>query len=894
MSIVPTALASQHQLNVKPSFFKWLDRGIEPLVQANQVLLGAMETTGAIAPVSGDTERAVSLTPWAAGLVVLAAAALVVGGLVMIAGADAIGLAILSLLAIVGLFSSFGVLAGYVRLDSRSPVHAIERLAVNHAETALEITDAEGISMFANQAALGVRGDAPTIEAFLSGIPSISEATYRLIAAARRGMARQEDVLIPARMIGRTIGDSQIKGVGQSTRVGAAQWLRVSVQAVRRPAMVSGDQALSIWSVTDITADRTREAATAAQLSEQIAFFDHMPVGVAALREDGTLIQMSTTLKRFLGHDGALIRNTALSDILTADVAALVKASLASGRTPARFDVDVLREDGTAVAVHLIAEARSGNAKHHTITVLARRVLTAPGESTITDERFARMFHAAPFGIATIDAAGTVLNANAGFSRLFPERDDARFSIVKRLTAGASSDQKTQVETAIVRALAGRVNAHPVEVGSGAEGGQAARRLYVNPLTAGLDPRECAVIYVADASEQKELEAKFAQSQKMEAIGKLAGGIAHDFNNVLQVIMGLSDLMLLKQRPTDPGYREFIDIRSNAQRAAGMVRQLLAFSRKQTLEPETLNVNEALQDFAFTFKKTIGETVDVKHVPTRHLWPIRADRTQLDQVLLNLALNARDAMTGSGRLTMRTKNVTARESLKYGGVGMTAGEYVLIEFEDTGSGMSADVLARIFEPFYTTKDVGKGTGLGLSTVYGIVKQTGGFIYADSEVGKGTTFRVFLPRHIPTEEEENAVAAALDAKKKEPVRDLTGTGRVLLVEDEDGVRNFAVRALQRQGYDVLEAVTGAEALDVLAEAEGKVDVVVSDVIMPEMDGPTMYKEMLKQHPKLKIIFVSGYPRDAFEKSLDADIPFHFLAKPFSLPQLAAKVKEVLEG
>jgi two-component system, cell cycle sensor histidine kinase and response regulator CckA len=869
------SLASQHQLNVKPKVFNWLDRGFQPLAQANQVLTTAMETTGAIAPVSGDTDQAVSVAPWATGSVAVAAAALVIGGLVMLAGADAIGLAMLSLLAIVGLFAGFGVLSGYVRLDSRSPADAIERLAAAHAEPAIEITARDGVAVFSNPAADRLREGAPTIEAFLSGISSASDAAYRLIAAARRGETRKEDVLIPAK------------------NRAPAQWLRVSVQAVKRPAMGSDNRPLSIWSVTDITADRQREAATTTRLSEQIAFFDHMPVGVAALREDGTLVHMSATLKRFLGHDGVQARQTMLGDILSADVALLVKASIASGRTPARFDVDLLREDGTAVAVHLVAEARSGDAKHHTLSVLARRALAAPGESVTADDRFARMFHAAPFGIATIDASGAVINANAGFSRLFPERDDARHSIVKRLTAGASSDQKSQVEGAIVRALAGRVNAHPVEVGSGAEGGQAARRLYVTPLTAGLDPRECAVIYVADATEQKELEAKFAQSQKMEAIGKLAGGIAHDFNNVLQVIMGLSDLMLLKQRPSDPGYREFIDIRSNAQRAAGMVRQLLAFSRKQTLEPETLNANEALQDFAFNFKKTIGEKVDIKHVPTRHLWSIRADRTQLDQVLMNLAVNARDAMPGGGRLTLRTKNVTARESLKFGGVGMTAGEYVLIEVEDTGSGMTPDVMARIFEPFYTTKDVGKGTGLGLSTVYGIVKQTGGFIYPDSEVGKGTTFRVFLPRHIPTEEEENAVEAAADAKKKEPVRDLTGTGRVLLVEDEDGVRNFAVRALQRQGYEVLEAVTGAEALDVLAEAEGMVDVVVSDVIMPEMDGPTMYKEMLKSHPKLKIIFVSGYPRDAFEKSLDADTPFHFLAKPFSLPQLAAKVKEVLD-
>jgi two-component system, cell cycle sensor histidine kinase and response regulator CckA len=323
-----------------------------------------------------------------------------------------------------------------------------------------------------------------------------------------------------------------------------------------------------------------------------------------------------------------------------------------------------------------------------------------------------------------------------------------------------------------------------------------------------------------------------------------------------------------------------------------MVKQLLAFSRKQTLEPEVIGVNELLQDFAFTFKKTIGEQIDVKYLPTRDLWTVKADRTQLDQVFLNLAVNAKDAMPSGGRLRLRSRNITERESLKYGGVGMLAGEYVLIEVEDNGSGMTADVMAKIFEPFFTTKDIGKGTGLGLSTVYGIIKQTGGFIYPLSEVGRGTTFRVFLPRHVVTEAEEAEAAAASEAKKKEQPRDLTGTGRVLLVEDEDGVRSFAVRALQRQGYEVIEAISGADALDVLAAAEGKVDLIVSDVIMPEMDGPTMYTEMLKTYPGLKIIFMSGYPSDAFERTLDPKAEFAFLQKPVNLATLAAKVKEVI--
>ncbi|MGQ0673708.1 MAG: response regulator, partial [Hyphomicrobium sp.] len=236
------------------------------------------------------------------------------------------------------------------------------------------------------------------------------------------------------------------------------------------------------------------------------------------------------------------------------------------------------------------------------------------------------------------------------------------------------------------------------------------------------------------------------------------------------------------------------------------------------------------------------------------------------------------------------RNITERDSQKLGQASVATGEYVAIEVEDTGVGMTREVLANIFEPFFTTKGVGKGTGLGLATVYGIVKQSGGYIFPDSEPGRGTIFRVYLPRHVPDSEDE--IVGQKAAKKTEAAIDLTGSGRVLLVEDEDAVRSFAVRALKRQGYEVLEATTGVEALEVMRRIDGKVDIVVSDVVMPEMDGPTLLKKLRQTNPDLKIIFVSGYPNEAFEESLGSGQQFAFLAKPFSLPQLAAKVKEEL--
>ena len=278
----------------------------------------------------------------------------------------------------------------------------------------------------------------------------------------------------------------------------------------------------------------------------------------------------------------------------------------------------------------------------------------------------------------------------------------------------------------------------------------------------------------------------------------------------------------------------------------------------------------------------------LKHTPGRDLWYVKADKVQFDQILINLAVNARDAMTSGGRLTIRTRNISVRDSLKLASLNVASGEYVAIEVEDTGTGMPADVIAKIFEPYFTTKEVGKGTGLGLSTVYGIVKQTGGYIFCDSVPGRGTTFRIYLPRFVQTD----ATSVIEPQAKAGLSTDLSGSGRVLLVEDEDGVRSFAMRALQRQGYEVFEAVSGADALEVMDSIGGKVDIIVSDVIMPEMDGPTMFKELRKTHPDLKIIFVSGYPDDAFKNGLGENDTFAFLPKPFTLSQLAAKVKEEL--
>jgi two-component system cell cycle sensor histidine kinase/response regulator CckA len=321
------------------------------------------------------------------------------------------------------------------------------------------------------------------------------------------------------------------------------------------------------------------------------------------------------------------------------------------------------------------------------------------------------------------------------------------------------------------------------------------------------------------------------------------------------------------------------------------VRQLLAFSRQQTLRPQVLQLDEMLSELSILLGRLLGENIELTLNQGRDLWPVKADLHQFEQVIVNLAVNARDAMQNGGKLTIRTANIDDVETRALAIPELAPGDYVLVEVRDTGTGMSEEVKRKIFEPFFSTKEVGRGTGLGLSTVYGIVKQTGGAIFADSVEGSGTVMRLYLPRYVETVSE---VQARVERKPAEKPKDLTGRGTVLLVEDEDAVRSFAARALGQRGYHVLVATTGVEALEVFQSHQGEVDLVVSDVVMPEMDGPTLFEKLRAQRPDLKVIFISGYAEDAFRRHLAENEDFMFLQKPFDLKELAAAVKTALQG
>jgi two-component system cell cycle sensor histidine kinase/response regulator CckA len=396
------------------------------------------------------------------------------------------------------------------------------------------------------------------------------------------------------------------------------------------------------------------------------------------------------------------------------------------------------------------------------------------------------------------------------------------------------------------------------------------------------------LLLLKDNSEEAKLKRQVAQATKMQVVGQLAGGVAHDFNNILTAIIGHCDLMLMRHTPGDSDYDDIQQIKSNSNRAAGLTRQLLAFSRQQTLRPQVLQLPDVVSEVSHLLKRLLGETVELVVKHGRNLGSVRADPGQLEQVIINLAVNARDAIAsrgGAGTLTIQTYAVKANQVAELGSDILPIADYSALSVTDTGCGIPPNVLGKIFEPFFTTKEVGKGTGLGLSTVYGIVKQSGGFIFADSKVGEGTRFVIYLPVH----REDAAAAKAKDiAKPKE--NELWGSGTVLLVEDEPMVRSVAERALTRHGYKVITADNGEDALEVLGRGE-EIDLLISDVVMPGMDGPTMVAEARQSRPDLKVLFMSGYAEEQLRESLNVE-NVSFLPKPFSVQDLAEAAKRAL--
>ncbi len=488
-----------------------------------------------------------------------------------------------------------------------------------------------------------------------------------------------------------------------------------------------------------------------------------------------------------------------------------------------------------------------------------------------------------PVALARLKPDGTLVYANAAAKALLGGRAVPGAQIAGLIEGLGRSIPERLLDTARGRAQ-GRSEV--------ARGKIEDREIFLQvTLTRVMMDGEVSLLAVlADATELKTLEAQFVQSQKMQAVGQLAGGIAHDFNNLLTAIHGHCDLLLLRHDQGDPDFADLTQIRQNANRAASLVSQLLAFSRKQTLRPTVLQLSDTLSEIAHLLNRLLGAKVSLEIESAPNLWCVRVDERQFEQVIVNLAVNARDAMPTGGSVKVVAENCLLETELQRDRATVPPGEYVRVSVSDTGSGIPPDKIGKIFEPFFTTKRIGEGTGLGLSTVYGIVKQTGGFIFADSEVGQGASFTVYLPAH--EDEGDTADQPASEPREPRTTGGLAGRGVILLVEDEAPVRSVAARALQMRGYTVLEADSGEAALKILDDSPPHVDLFLSDVIMPGIDGPTWVEEAKKRGIEAPTIFVSGYAEDAFRDGRGELDQAVFLPKPFSINELAEKVKFTL--
>ncbi|WP_407180224.1 cell cycle histidine kinase CckA [Bradyrhizobium sp. STM 3562] len=799
-------------------------------------------------------------------------------------------LGLLALLAMLGLFNLFAFAAGIIRFADRSADDPVMSRIADHAFDGLAVTDSRGHVVYFNAAYLALTGatsaqDVRPVERVFIGDPDVSEAVFRLLKAAREGKRQQEEVRVA------------------SPDGGHGRWLRMRV----RP-LGSGkrDAKYAVWSVADITRDRERQEDVFQELRHAIEYLDHAPCGFFSVNAYGELAYVNATLANWLDYDLAEIGSggLVLTDIVSGDGASLLTSIVAvPGEVKTEvFDIDLKMRTGKTLPVriyHKLAFGADGVPGPSRTLVISRARDERGDPERAAEVRFMRFFDHTPMAIATVDRGGAVVRANARLHKL-AQSLNLDGVVGKPIFRAVNSRDRQLLIAAINQAAEGQGDIAPVDVML--EGGKERwGQFFVTTVEEGERDTEAAIVYMLETTERRALENQINQSQKMDMVGQLAGGIAHDFNNVLSAIMMANDFLLNAHKPTDPSFQDIMQIKQNATRAATLVRQLLAFSRRQTLRPQVLDLGDALSDLRILLQRLIGEKVKLDLVHGRDLWPVKADVSQFEQVIVNLAVNARDAMPDGGRLTIKTANVTAEEAAQLAHKGMPAADYVRIDISDTGTGIPADIREKIFEPFFTTKEVGKGTGLGLSTVYGIIKQTGGFVYVDSEEGKGTIFHIFLPRHQAEQEaqaEPHAEASSGNGAVREqggapkPRTDLTGQGTILLVEDEEGLRSLNARGLRSRGYSVIEASNGIEAMEALDEKNGDVDLVVSDVVMPEMDGPTLLKAMRERNPNVKIIFVSGYAEDAFEKSLPENQQFAFLPKPFTLSQLVAAVKETM--
>ncbi|MEO0500941.1 MAG: ATP-binding protein [Pseudomonadota bacterium] len=752
--------------------------------------------------------------------------------------------------AIVGYF----VALGRAHRDGARIDWALVRAALESQQVALAVTDRDGRLVSAN-AAYGTRANGFPSPLALGEAGSPQEAAIAAAASA-------------ARRDGSGFADLDITGLD-----GMARRLRITV----RPAEQGRDYLL--WTLRrdrlDKAIDDTRD-----MIEGPLGhWFGDGGIQAAIANRDGKVIAANESFMKRVGSwpDERPPKLAQLVEMDEGGDAFIVEQS--DGERPVRAPVHLTR-------LPLAERPRSGDrgktdAPGAYLFLLRDREVAATAPAPPAD--LPALMGVLPIGLALADRDGQLVYMNEAFRAAAGVPDDDSESLLYPSDLVAKEDKGAVAD--LVRRAAGTLDVvQDLRV-----------RLKERPeepvvLTIGRAPWQdgpVVVLSLKDNREQMKLERQITQATKMQAVGQLAGGVAHDFNNILTAIIGYCDLMMMRHSPGDPDFDDINQVRQNANRAANLVRQLLAFSRQQTLRPQLLQVSDIVGELSHLLKRLLGERVTLKADHGRGLAPVRADPGQMEQVIVNLAVNARDAMPDGGELTIRTFAVTPAQAKRLRREGMPAAEYVAISVGDTGTGIPAEALPKIFEPFFTTKEVGRGTGLGLSTVYGIVKQSGGFIFADSVAGEGTTFTIYLPA------QEAPAAIPAETKPDVAVDAAFGDGTILIAEDEDMVRAVAERALSRKGYEVIAAENGEAALELLEGMDAPPDLLVTDVVMPIMDGPALVAAAREKFPALKIIFMSGYAEEQLRSSVEID-DAGFLAKPFSVADITEKVRETLAG
>lgn len=693
---------------------------------------------------------------------------------------------------------------------------------------------------------------------------------------------------------------------------------KYSVKAIKKDTYL-------LWSCRDITSEKNIAQIFHEERKSLHDFLDFMPVGLYIVDKDYTIRYCNHALAQILGSNREELLGRRLNELLSP--ASVFPENEPSWRQKTYF----IKSDGEIVETYVFQENFRENQQ---IMMRGAVISDLPNDKTLKNElnlacdKVSWLFDYAPVGIIFVSARGIVQAANNTVCRFLnrePEQIQNR-SIFDNI----KEEDAPRVQNAFNDIYSGKKSALCLEVHINLDNKDKIVMLYISKMnkyySSGSANEEGLILYFIDATEQKNLEQQFAQAQKMQAVGQLAGGVAHDFNNLLTAMIGFCDLVMQRHGIGDPSFEDLRQIKDNATRAAGLVRQLLAFSRKQPLKPKLIDITEHLTRSSQMVKPVLGEQISLKFYHGNNLGFVRVDPTQFSQVIINLAINARDAMNGHGTIFINTRVERLNEPYQFGDELVKPGEFVVIDVKDTGCGISPENMSRIFDPFFSTKQnvVGSGTGLGLATVYGIVRQTEGFIRVESTVGEGTTFSIYLPRfEKDTDSEEEKTTAKTSAQVspiltvketiKSPInvnekmifglnvsmidRSFNPTDpqnsslRILFVEDEDSVRTFAVRALKKKGYDIISCNSSENALEHL-ETDNKFDLLLTDMMLPGISGAELAKIVREKIPGIKIIIASGYSEEMAKQGLDNSDDFEFIAKPYSLGNLTKKVFDVL--